>query len=296
MKKLLLLALAACLPFSAVVAQGTFDVWFGNLDGTPMSVGINKVINLPIYITCIPDNVADSLGFVHMPLATDDAIIVARSGGSFAPQFDFPNWEDLSFLGPDLNQPVALWTSQSILGFCQTPPSGPPGDPDGDPPPFQGGPVLFGYYTMTTANDPLLIGTTVTPFQMGANPINGALYWGNHLGTVQWNAAPGGPINMHFGSLFFSPNQPPEWGANPGPVVEAETDVCEIGDGCNGMDVCFDVTGTDPDIENTLTIDGPDGFHVEGTGGSITGHFCAHFDASATPTFHFDLSDGQETL
>ncbi len=137
MKKLLLFALAACLPFSMALAQmpdpANFHIAFGNVDGSPVTVGIDKDIQIPVWGATDPTpGNPDSVNFVHVPLMSDDLIISARTGGIF-PAFGVGLWDDRSFLTPVLNNvykptpypsgschrryPVGF-TSQSFLGFA----------------------------------------------------------------------------------------------------------------------------------------------------------------------------------
>jgi len=280
MKKLLLLALAACLPFTAALAQ--YEIFYGTLDGTAMSVGINKVIDVPVWIKTDGANLVDSVAFLHNPLASNDAIIVVRSGGALVPPFipygspTIPGWDDLSFLPPDAD--AGGFTNQSIFGFSEV--SGPA--PFTPPVNTNGLPLLLGYFRMTTANDPGLIGTTPCPFQEGDQTINHTHLWGNQFGTVQWV-----PI-QHYSCLYFSPNQPPEWTSDPADV-NAVTCAAEY-------EVSFALSGTDVDVDNTLHITGPYGFDVSGTGGVVAGVFTYVFTADFNGTLTFNLTDGTETL
>ncbi|OGC90550.1 MAG: hypothetical protein A2W25_00495 [candidate division Zixibacteria bacterium RBG_16_53_22] len=269
MKKLLLLALAACLPFTAALAQDTYDIWYGSLDGSPMSVGINKVILVPAWIKTSADNLADSVAFMHNPLASNDLIIVARTGGVEVPPFS--TWDNWSYLAPDADP--GGYTNQSSFGFNET-----GGDPPDIPPVNTNGlPMLLGYYRMTTANDPTLIGTTPCPFQEGIETINGTHLWGNQTGTVGWV-----PV-QHYSCLYFSPNQAPVFDPV-GPLT-----------GLEGVPVCFPISATDPDSGNTVTITGPDGFIVEGDSFAAfaSGAFCALLPAG-TQTLHFEATDGTD--
>ena len=277
MKKLLLLTLAACLSFSVAFGYD-YEIWYGNQDGSPFSVGIDKVIQLPVYMSTMPDSpltpaLIDSIGFMHNPLASNDLIIVTRLGGDFVFPFTWDEWDDLSYLPPDPDP--GGYTNQSMIGFADL-----PGPHVGIPTNTGGAAILMGHYFMRTANDPLLIGTYPCPFQEGNETINGLCYWGNQNGTLQIT-----PI-QHYGCLFFSPNQAPAFTAPTGGAVT----VPSAG--------CFTVTAVDGDASGqTVVITGPDGFVVNGAPGAdfASGQFCVDI-LEGEVTVHFVASDGTDTL
>lgn len=214
MKKLLLLTFAACLTFSMAMAQppdpANFNIYYGNVDGTPQSVGIDRDIFVDVWMATDPTpGNPDSVTFMHNPLASDNGVITARYPGNPGtpppppPYSIFVGrvalWDDISFLAPDLDNPIPGFTNESILGFAFI---NLPRSPEN----FVynlGVPELVARFLMHTANEPGLIGTTQCPFMEGNNPQNHTHVWGMQDGVRQ--VVP----TQHYGCLFFSPNVPP---------------------------------------------------------------------------------------
>jgi hypothetical protein len=269
MKKLLLLALATCFLFSVASAQKT--LYYGNTDGSDFVVTIDTDIELPLWYTD-EETTADPVGFIHIPLASDDLIIDSRDGGSlFSP---LTEWDDCSFLAPDAGQPMAGYTSQSILGFYDT-----GGGPN---PPLEGSgtPMMLAYYDMHTINDPSLIDSTRCPFIEGNNPANGTTLLGNINGVDAYIPT------LVFSCLYFSPNNDPVWTVTPTPPECIDA----------GVEYCFDLAGTDADVGDDLHIlfiSGP-GMFTEttgGPGGLAEGTWCGAL-AAGSYDLEFELNDG----
>jgi hypothetical protein len=273
MKKLLLLALAACLPFSMAAAQG-YHIYYGTIDGSDVSVGIDRDIEIPCWLETDASNTADSVAFMHNPLASDDLIITSRAGGFFGGIPGTGHWDDISFLPPDADP--GGFTNQSVLGFCDV--ANPPNPQDYLN--SAGGQILIATYEMHTVNNAGLIGTSVVAFQGGDQTVNHTHLWGNQFGTVQWIPT------QHYANLFFSPNADPVWTVYPGAPITAYPN----------FEVCFALEGTDADLLNTLTITGPYGFSATGTNGLVSGTFCHTYTAFGTFVETFELNDGTVTL
>jgi hypothetical protein len=277
MKKLLLIALAAFVPFSMVFAQmpdpANFHVYYGNNDGSEITVGIDKDISLPIWVSTDPTpGNPDTVNFVHMPLMSDDNVISARTGGTKIGKL--LGWQDASFrpVNNNGNDPVVPvgFQSQSLLGFAYVG----VGDPNPDVWIYTlGAKELIGYFNMHTKNDPALVPQHLIPFSEGHNPANLYTLWGM-AGGVR-NVVP----TLHFGGLYFSPNQPPVW------TTADNTTITGI------HPVTYTVTGTDPDLGNTLTISENSVVLATATGGSIS--FTGTDNIIGTTVHHFVLSDGQ---
>jgi hypothetical protein len=266
MRKLLLLALATLLIFGVANAQ-TPDYYlaFGNTDGSPVTVTLDTDIALPIWYQS-PATTSDEVSFLHIPLASDTVYITARTGG--VKMYPLSAWDDCSFLAPDLNQPVAGWISQSMLGFA---------DLGGDPNPnlaTLGAWLQIGSFNMHTTANTYWIDSTVVAFQEGYNPANHGLLMGLTDGVT--NVFPA----QTFSPLYFTPNTAPVWTLAP-TSVNADA----------GIEVCFDLAGYDADGD-PLTIDGSYGFHFTGTG-TVTGHVC--LVTGASETLWFVLSDGVDS-
>lgn len=272
MKKLLLLALATCFLFSVASAQKV--LFFGTVDGSDLAVTIDSDIEVPMWYA---DSVSpgDPIGFVHIPLASDDLIITSRDGGTFEPIIAYPAWDDISFLAPDPDQPSVGYTSQSILGFYDT--GGGPNDP------IVGSetPLLLATYLMHTVNDPTIIDSTRCPFVEGYNPANHGTLLGNIDGVHSYVP------DLLFACLYFTPNNDPVWG--PPPVIPECVDA--------GVEFCFDLSGTDADVDDDLHIylisGPPGGIFTEtagGPGGYAAGTWCGTL-AVGFYFFNFELND-----
>lgn len=131
----------------------------------------------------------DSINFMHNPLATDNSIIVSRSGGQF--YYPLTDWDDASFLPPDSASPISGYTSQSILAFCQL--SGEPNPPFG----IDCDTILIAEFVMHTTSDSAYLNQMVCPFEEGYNPACGGLLWGG-----VYDPGPMIPIQT-FSCLYF---------------------------------------------------------------------------------------------
>jgi hypothetical protein len=269
MKKLLLLALATCFIFSVASAQ-VKTLHYGTSDGADLWVTIDSDIEVPVWYTDTEAAPGDPIGFVHMPLASDDLIITSRDGGFFEPLLD--SWDDASFLAPNLDQPVVGFTSQSILGFYDL--GGDPNDP------LYGNPqTMVATYEMHTVNDPAIIDSTRCPFVEGFNPANGNTLLGNIDGTTSYVP------DLVFACLYFTPNNDPVWGDPP--VIPECIDA--------DVEFCFDLSGTDVDVDDDLHIyflSGPGTFTetAGGPGGVAAGTWCGTLAAGSYELI-FELND-----
>jgi hypothetical protein len=289
MKKLLLLAFATCFTFAIASAQTPgYFLNYGTPDGSVLSVTINSDIDVPAYYTgpavgsgfedINADGIVDSVNFIHMPLASDNIFITSRSGGTLSPLITPPVWDDVSFLAPDLNQPGAGFTSQSVLGFA---------DIIGGPNVLlftDGAQIVLATYFMHTVDSTVLIDSTRCPFVGGFNPANGGLLMG-----IQGGLNPIYPLEV-FSCIFFSPNNEPVWG--PPPVIPDCVDA--------GIEFCFTLTGTDVDMLDELHINylGVVGTFTEiagGPGGYAEGEWCGTLSAGSYD-LDFELNDGVVAL
>jgi len=106
---------------SGIAAAGAFGrttedtLVVGNLDRLPMVVTPGQQVTIPVWFFSHPVS-GDSLVFGHVPVATDDDYVTARSEGTF--HWPFSEWDDVSFLFPNPASPDSGYTNQSILGFA----------------------------------------------------------------------------------------------------------------------------------------------------------------------------------
>jgi hypothetical protein len=287
MKKLLLLALALCLPLSMAMAQHPnpeqYLLAYGNSDGSFISVGIDKDIQVPIWGQTEPnpdfgDTVPDTINFMHNPLMSADTFIVARTGGYVMGLFT--QWQDISYLTPNTHADDTLhipegFTSQSLLGFAWI---------VGDPNPFcwfisPGVWTQIGAFRMHTANEPGFIGNTYDVFSSGWNPANHGLLWGFSGGSFGVE-----PVES-FSQVFFSPNQPPEITA---PQDGAEFSFCEW---------AIALVGYDPDgEEQTLEFSADHGVIVDQVQDGVNITATLQLDATYTGPVVVTLTDGSDPV
>jgi len=252
------------------VASAQKTLHYGTPDGADLWVTIDSDIEVPLWYTDTEAAPGDPIGFVHIPLGSDDAIISSRDGGTF--EVPLSTWDDASFLSPDLNSPVAGFTSQSILGFYDL--GGDPNDP------LYGNPqIMVATYLMHTVNDPGIVDSTRCPFVEGFNSANGTTLLGDIDGTTSYVP------DLVFACLYFTPNNDPVWTVYPTVPVA----------GYPGIEVCFDLAGTDADPLDDLhiyQISGPGTYTeaVGGPGGVTSGEWCGTLSAG-TYLLEFELDD-----
>ena len=284
MKKLLLFTLAACLTFSMAYAQlphpELYRIAYGNADGSPMAVGIDKDINVPCWGHTDPADMRDTVATMHNPLKSANSIIPTRTGGFFptGPNPIYVGGWDLHFITNAVpNSPDS--TNQGILGIADL------GSGTFNPiNAFWFGDDAFhlvGTFMMHTANDPGFIGQTICPFAEGKDPANGGLLWGFADGLTQVI-----PIAT-YSCLYFSPNACPVWTVYPTSPVN--------GNDANPMS--FPLAGTDADLDNPLTItqtSGPGAYTplVVGPGGNASGFWSWAAPAAGDYVVNFVISDG----
>lgn len=178
MVRILITALFCLAATSTILAQDPGDpdsVCIGNLDGSPMIVGLDEEISIPVWI-----KTDDSVGFIHFPLATDNLYITERLGGEHVISYCVPHMPpgypvpySFAFLSPDSMNP--RWTNQSLVAFwdiamwlhteyewCHK----------------------FNFFARTTSYAGV-IGDTAICFTEGYNPINGSLLFGLSDGITE---------------------------------------------------------------------------------------------------------------
>jgi hypothetical protein len=116
------------------------NVIFGNRDASPVYARLDSDIEIGVWIS-----IDEDIGFIHIPLASDDSIIVSRNGGEFF--YPLTDWDDVGFLPPNPDPYLPGYTNQSILGFY---------DLGGGPIPHintNGDTILIANYFMHTTDD-----------------------------------------------------------------------------------------------------------------------------------------------
>ena len=150
--------------------------WYGNPDGTPIAAEINSRLNVDIYV-----QTADSVygGFAHIPLGVDNQYIdslLSVSEGSY--YYPFTEWDSKFFADPcsEPYNPPGL-SSQSFIGWSSTYTFVP------HPWLHSDTPLKVVTFVVKTADDPGLIGQTVSCLDVGRNPANLTLSVSDSLGS-----------------------------------------------------------------------------------------------------------------
>lgn len=276
MRKLLLLALAVTLTFSLASAQNAKFV-FGPLDGDnagTMIVTNGASITVPVFVKTAPG--INVIGF-HWPVASNDIYVATRNGinYNYSPFVggSWDGWQSMAVLAPNA---LAGYTNQSLLAVKDFP---------RDPFP-EGGINTNGEYwhvadyLMTTTMGNTYDTPFCDAFTTGSQPDNGGFVWSDYA----TGELPGASIEYSFACLQFTANTDPVW-------TVAPTAVC--GDANN--ETCFDLAGTDVDVDNNLHIiqtAGPGTFTetAGGPGGVASGTWCGTL-AAGSYVVSFELND-----
>jgi hypothetical protein len=157
------------------------SLYIGNIDGSPVIVGLNEDISIPVWV-----KTDDTVAFMHIPLATNDSIIVERSGTEYIYEYCVPYPDAYFILNPN-SMPYGF-TNQSFLAWWDT-----------------GSRAFTGYewchilnFFMRTTSDQSYMGDTVFCFQEGTHPINGGLLFGLQDGLTEVYPA------TVYGSIYFA--------------------------------------------------------------------------------------------
>jgi len=171
-----------------------YRIIFGNLDGSPIPALISSTVDIPVWGATPADSYDDSIGFMHIPLASNDAVVTARLSGAF-PDSLVGRWDERSFLNPNPEYPMPGWTSHSMLGFHYLTD---PRDPQNL---FwtNGEALLICSFRMQIADDPSLVGDTLSVLMEGNHPQNGGLLWGDEDGVDAYV-----PVALYSNLYFLS--------------------------------------------------------------------------------------------
>ena len=270
MKKLLLLALVTIFTFSLASAQdpGLNKVVTGPLvgDNAGQIIATNgQSIDLEVWVRTDPTNDSVVVGTAH-GLKTEDQYIAANNGMTMEPDYDTPNWEQVFLDGPYTDADGGDFPyDPGFLGYMQGALYTVFGDPYPGSHPLDTGGDWELYMTWhVVMNTGIEVEQEVCPFEMA---------WYPHSGEgTKWAFKGGGGVTpeQDYSCVWIS--------ANTDPVLTA----CPEG-GCadGGMELCFDIAGTDLDELDNLQIElisGPEGSEYtpefSGPGGVASGTWC----------------------
>jgi hypothetical protein len=104
------------------LSASDITIWFGNPDGSPLIFRAGRIEKIPVWIHTNSDVYAAA---VHIPLATDDRVIVERGGIDLYAPFDSDDvpegfdhgWDVVSVFEPNPYPDREDYTSQGLLGF-----------------------------------------------------------------------------------------------------------------------------------------------------------------------------------
>ncbi|MCP4582837.1 MAG: hypothetical protein GY839_14600 [candidate division Zixibacteria bacterium] len=153
-------------------------VWYGNADGSPVSVNINSVISIDAFAQTNSNVfVAD----VHLCLGTSNDVIdslFSETEGVW--YYPFTEWDSREFYDPQYSPPGMPegWSIQSYQGFAEFVP------PYDSPWLHFSTPTRILTYAMNTVNDPMLIGGTYDALMSGVNIYQGPSNAGDSLGGL----------------------------------------------------------------------------------------------------------------
>jgi hypothetical protein len=170
-----------------------YRIAYGNPDGSPLAVDINQDIEVSCWGTVDPDDPADTIASMFLPLKSANSIIDQRSGGYFPPDH-VGRWDLHFFTNPVPNSVDSACTGIlgiSDLGIGHFNRVDAWWFPDSD---FH----LIATFTMHTANDTNLIGTISCPFGEGWDPANGGQQY------VLGNGVHCGDLYTTYGCLYFT--------------------------------------------------------------------------------------------
>ena len=179
---------------SSVMANSAdVTIWFGNRDGSPMIFRIDHREKVPVWIQ------TDSTAYVaavHIPLASDNRYIAARTGGQLFEPFVNDNpppgfgrgWDSV-----EIRKPIEYEnnrTSQGILGFCDL--AGTPNVPLHCVQPCQ-----VAEFEMVTATADSLRGHMYNVFSEGFERPSGGFHFSDTLGVKTFR------FEAHYSQVYF---------------------------------------------------------------------------------------------
>lgn len=151
---LVILAGLLALPAGAF-GQGDVEIWYGNLDGSPMEVQLGQEVLVPVYLRTASNVPPLYLSVVN--LGSYDDYVISRSPGNLIAPLD--QWDGYWY-GPWPGSPMAGVTSNGWFGFTLIPYL---------PIHYETATMIM-EFRMTVSSDPSLIGQTVSALTAGYNP------------------------------------------------------------------------------------------------------------------------------
>lgn len=187
----IIVIICAVRPLNSKAADGA--IWFGNRDGSPLIFRIDHQEKVPVWIQ------TDSTAYVaavHIPLASDNRYIAARTGGRLFEPFINDNpppgfgkgWDSVEIRKPIENENNR--TSQGILGFCDL--AGTPNVPLQCLQPCQ-----VAEFEMVTAAADSLRGHTYDVFSEGSERPSGGFHFSDTLGVKTFR------FEAHYSQVYF---------------------------------------------------------------------------------------------
>ena len=162
---------------AGITARGFFII-FGNKDGSVQRVHTNDYLLIDIWGGTPLDDYADSIGYMNIPLASDDNVIAQRFGGFFNNNY-LAFWDSLKIFAPENHDstPEILdgYTSQSLVAISHV-------DEPPDPEHYfwtNGDTVRIGTFGMQITGDTAVTSDTARPFMIGYSRFAGGLWWQN---------------------------------------------------------------------------------------------------------------------
>ena len=278
MKKILVLSFV--LLFAIAASSQTLYMYVGDTDGSagePVSIGIDKNVDIPVYFMCEVDTMA--VGSFNTPLAINneyadhfdsaacyyDPTSVILIGGTMETIWDTQYFS--SSIEDATGEPFDSYSGGPWDSFSMWAIKDVVGEPEDCPPFTSIVPEIIGHFVVHTVNDVNLIGqTTTNMLNPGIHIQQGEPNAGDITGNVSYD------VVMDFASYFFSPNQ----GVTVEPQFNAD-DYCTYVDFQLPFDV-IDPDGDPVDVQvsaGTVMLVGSEAGPTED---AVTYHYVIDFD------------------
>jgi len=191
-KLLLLIAvmLIIVLTTNIVLADVWVNVWYGNLDGSPIEANIGELVDIDIYIQTSEETY---VGDIHLCLGTQDRYVDSLLSLEYGEYYyPFTEWDTLFFYEPFGSPPNPEgWSSQSVVAICEF------YAPFESPAMHFVDPTLALKMVVKTVNDSSLLGGTYDCLGHGVHPFLGYLVCGDTCGMVI-------PLTEYYSPIYIS--------------------------------------------------------------------------------------------